>query len=271
MLVDQQSRLLGRSDERRWAILQEVQQRGRIRVAELSRQLGLSEVAIRRHLRQLEEAGLLRRVHGGAQALTPGGHSSVFEARLLQNGAVKQALGRAAAALIDPGASVFLDSGTTILEVARQLSTLAAEGGAGLTVLTRSLAIAAEIRTQRRIRLIVVGGVYVHDFDDFVGPQVSQTLQEVHADILFIGTDGVDGERGFTTDNVLEANLYKDIARCAERVVVVTDSSKVGVTKVQTTLAFSDIHTFVTDNAAPPEFLEMLRERGIEVIAILRP
>jgi len=271
MPEDQAGRPTRRANERRWAILQEVQQRGRIGVTDLSRRLGVSEVAIRRHLEQLEQAGLLRRVHGGAQSVTPAGQPSVFEARLLQNATVKQALGSAAAALIGPGDAVFLDSGTTVLEIARQLPRLVADGAATLTVLTRSLAIAFELRAQRRIRLILVGGVYVHDFDDFVGPQVKQTLQEVHANILFIGSDGVSRERGLTTDNVLEASLYQDMARCAERIVVVTDSSKIGTTQVQTTLSFSDIHTFITDSAAPPEFLAMLRERGCEVVVVPRP
>ncbi len=298
---DQVARLGRRTNELRWSILQEVQRRGRVGVGELSHQLGVSEVSIRRHLEQLELSGLLRRTHGGAEAAPPSGQLSVFEARLLQNTELKQALGEAAARLVRPGDTVFLDSGTTVLAVARQLPGLLSEIGGGLTVLTRSLAIAAELRSQRRIRLIVVGGVYSHDFDDFIGPQVRRTLQEIHANILFIGTDGVSVERssahpaaapaggppagrptdslggmvtrpaGLTTDNVLEASLYQDMARCAERVVVVTDSGKIGVTKIQTTLAFDAIQTFITDSAAPPEFTARLREQGCEVIIVPRP
>ncbi len=267
---DQRVQPTRRTNERRWAIVQEVQRRQQISVAELSQQLGVSKVAIRRDLEYLEQSGLLRRVHGGAQAIAPSGQLSVFEARLLQNTETKQALSQAAAALIRPGDVVFLDSGTTVLEVARQLPDLLVEGGI-FTVVTRSLMIAAELRTQRRIRLIVIGGVYVHDFDDFVGSQVEQALLEIHADILFMGTDGVSLERGLTTDNVLEAGLYRAMARCAEQVVVVTDSSKIGVDKVQTTLDFRNVHTFVTDSDAPADFTTTLRERGCEVITVARP
>ena len=108
--------------------------------------------------------------------------------------------------------------------------------------------------------------MYLHQFDDFVGPAVEAALAEIRADTLFIGTDGVSIERAFTTDNVLEAGLYRNMARAARRVVLVTDSSKIGVDKLQTTLSFADIHTFITDSAAPAEFTEMLRSRGIEVI-----
>jgi DeoR/GlpR family transcriptional regulator of sugar metabolism len=259
-----------RTSERRWTIVQELQRRPQISVAELSQWLGVSRVAIRRDLEYLEQAGLLRRVHGGAQAIASSGQLSVFEARLLQNTEIKRALGQAAAALIRSGDVILLDSGTTVLEIARQLPKLLEDGGT-LTALTRSLMIAAELRTQRRIRLIVIGGVYVHDFDDFVGSQVEQALREIHADTLFIGTDGVSFERGLTTDNVLEAGLYRAMARCAERVVVVTDSSKIGVDRVQTTLAFGDIHTFITDSDAPADFVATLREWDCEVIVVAWP
>lgn len=270
MLDDQRVEPARRTNERRWAIVQEVQRRQKVSVAELSQQLGVSKVAIRRDLEYLEQSGLLRRVHGGAQSIAPFGQLSVFEARLLQNTETKQVLSQAAAELIRPGDVILLDSGTTVLEVARQLPKLLANGGT-FTVITRSLMIAAELRTQRRIRLIVIGGVYVHDFDDFIGSQVEQALQEIHADILFIGTDGVSLERGLTTDNILEAGLYRAMARCAEQVVVVTDSSKIGVDKVQTTLDFSNVHTFVTDSDAPADFITMLREWGCEAITVARP
>jgi DeoR/GlpR family transcriptional regulator of sugar metabolism len=258
-----------RTNERRWTIVQEVQKRQQVTVVELSQRLDVSKVAIRRDLEYLEQAGLLRRVHGGAQAIAASGQLSIFEARLLQNTRLKQTLGRAALDLIRPGQVIFLDSGTTVLEIARQLPKIVEAGGT-LTVLTRSLMIAAELRTQRRIRLIVIGGVYLPDFDDFVGSQVEQALQEIHADTLFLGTDGVSLEHGLTTDNVLEAGLYRSLAGCAEQVVVVTDSSKIGTDKVQATLTFDKVHTFVTDDGAPPDFVASLRERGCEVILVVQ-
>jgi DeoR family fructose operon transcriptional repressor len=267
---DQQVQPAPSANERRWSIVQQVQERQRVSVNELSQQFDVSKVLIRRDLEHLQQAGLLHRVHGGAEAIASSGQLSVFEARLLRNTEIKRPIGRAAADLIHPGDVIFLDSGTTVLEVARQLPHLLTDW-ATLTAVTRSLMIAAELRTQRRIRLIVVGGVYQHDFDDFVGSQVEQALQEIHVDTLFIGTDGVSLERGLTTDNVREAGLYRAMARCAERVVVVTDSSKIGADKVQTTLAFSDIHTFVTDDDAPPDFITALRELGCEVSVVARP
>jgi DeoR/GlpR family transcriptional regulator of sugar metabolism len=251
--------------ERRRVILEATAADQKISVVELSQQLNVSEVTIRRDLESLDRAGLLRRVHGGAQAALRPGQLSVIEARLLRNVESKRAIAQAAVALIKPGHVIFLDSGTTVLEVARNLPDDLLETG-GLTVITRSLLIATELRHRRQIRLIVVGGVYVHDFDDFVGPQVEQALQSIHVNTLFIGTDGVSPERGLTTDNVLEAGLYRQMAGVAERVVVVADTSKIGVDKLQTILPFEAIHAFVADAAAPADFVQTLREKGINVI-----
>ena len=253
-----------RPTDRHGAILRRLL-RGPVTVAGLSRDLGVSEVSIRRDLEELEGLGLLRRVRGGAEPIARPGQVSLFDARLLENTRLKQGIGQVAAGLIRPGDALLLDSGTTVLEVARHIPRPLLDTG-GLTILTRSLVIAAELRPYRHVQLIVLGGKYLHDFDDFVGIQVENALADVHVQTLFIGTDGVSRERGLTTDNVLEAGLYRAMARTAERVVVVTDSSKIGLDKLQSTLNFDDVHTFVTDTGAPAGFTRLLQERGIEVI-----
>ncbi len=252
--------------ERRWAIVQAVNRNQRVTVVDLSRQLGVSEVSIRRDLEHLEAMGLLRRVHGGAEALAQARQVVPFDARLLQKLEVKRAIGRAAAGLIHPGDVILLDAGTTVLEVARHIPRPLLTGG-GLTVITRSLAIAYELRGYRDTRLMLLGGLYVPDFDDFVGAPVEDALRELHVDTLFIGIDGVT-ERGLATDNLLEVNLYRGMARSAERVVAVADSSKIGASRVQTILSFDEIHAFITDDAAPESFAQMLRTRSIEVMLV---
>lgn len=256
---------LRNAGDRRAAILQEVQQRGRVAVGDLSRRLGVSEVSIRRDLEYLHDKGLLRRTHGGAEALpllarglTP------FDARLLQRAEVKQAIGKRAAELMRPGEVALIDSGTTALAVARQLGAVLPDGG--LTIVTRSLAIASELRYRRHARLIVLGGVYQPEFDTFVGASVEAALKELHVHRLFVGTDGVTIERGLTTDNVLEAGLFRIMAERADHVIVVADSSKIGVDHLQVVLPLRQVNTFVTDCDAPARFVAALRERGIEVL-----
>lgn len=247
------------------ALLEQLTRMGRVSVSDLSCQLGVSQVSIRRDLEHLEQIGLLRRTHGGAEAITRPGQVSVYDARLLLNTPTKAAIGKAGAALVRPGNTILLDSGTTVLEVARHLPVTLLESG-GLTVVTRSLAIAAALRPHRRTRLIVLGGVYLHEFDTFVGEQVESALRDLHVHTLFIGTDGVSAGRGLTTDNMLEAGLYRSMARVADRIVVAADASKIGTEKLQATLVFDDIRAFITDAAAPRDFLDLLQARGIEVI-----
>ena len=256
--------------DRHRAIVEEVQRCRYVSVVALSEAFGLSQPTIRRDLKRLEQMGLLRRVHGGAEATLQPGQVPRFSVRLMQNAEVKQAIGQAASALIRPGNTILLDSGTTVLEIARNLPDSLLNDG-GVTVLTRSLTIAYELRRRRQIRLIILGGLYLHDFDTLVGPQVEQALQEMHVDILFAGTDGLTVESGMSTDNVSEVGLLRTMAGRADRVVVVTDSSKIGVSNLQMILSLNEIHALITDSEAPEAFVEAVRDQGIKVTVVPKP
>ena len=251
-------------------ILQEVLRNHFVSTSQLARQFGVSPVAIRRNFADLEQAGLVKRVHGGVQAVARPGQIAQYNARLFESIAAKRAIGQVAAGLIQPGDTLLLDSGTTVLEVARAIPQSLLENG-NLTVVTRSLVLAGELRLHRQVRLILLGGIYVHDLDDFVGAQVEYGLQGLHVNTLFIGTDGASVEHGITTDNVLEAQLYRLIARVADQIVVVVDASKIGNKKLQTILPFEEIHALVTDARAPMDFVQKLRERGVNVIVAQPP
>lgn len=239
---------------------------GWVSVSHLKELFDLSEVSIRRDLEFLDRQGLVQRVHGGAQAVVRSGQMGLFQTRLLHNVEAKRAVAEAAAGLVRPGDRLLLDSGTTVLEVARAIPRRLKDTGE-LTVMTRSLAIASELREERNVRLFVLGGVYAPDYDTLVGTQVERALKDIHVDKLIMGADGVVPERGLTSDNVLEVNLFRAMVDAAEQVIVVTDSSKIGTNYLQTVLPFDSVHVFVTDSGAPDEFLAGLRERGIQVVA----
>lgn len=256
--------------DRQWAIVREVERKQRVNVTELSQQFGVSEVLIRRDLERLNSLGLVRRIHGGAEALPRPAHPTAYNLRLLRNSAVKRALGAAAAELLGAGRSVFLDSGTTVLEVARNIPRVLPQGNT-LTVATRSLLVASELGAERNIRLYVLGGMYQPDFDTFIGSQAESALQGLHVDVLFMGADGITAERGASTDLVQEADMYHAMVRCAERVVVVADSTKVGVDTLQAILPCADIDVLVTDSRAPAHVLAALRSAGVEVVEVPHP
>src|SRR4029077_18881582 len=144
----------------------------------LSQRLGLSAVSVRRHLDYLDRRGLLQRLRGGAQAIGRRGQGSAFQARMLRNVEVKRSLGRAVADLFEPGDRLLLDVGTTVLEVARATPGRL-QPGQDLIVITRSLTSASELAQYRTIRLILLGGLYMPEFDSFVGAQVEQALEDL--------------------------------------------------------------------------------------------
>jgi len=252
-------------EERRWLIVEAIERNRRMTVQALTSYFGLSEVSIRRDLDYLARNGLIQRVHGGAEAAARSASSGVFEARALRNVAVKAAIAGEAVKLLRPGDRVLLDSGTTALAVARALPPELKDGG-DLTVMTRSLAIASLLREARGIRLLVLGGLYANAFDTFIGPQVQRLLEDVHVDRLIIGADGVHSEAGLTTDNLLETDLFRTMAKRSEQVIVVADSSKVGTNRLQTILTFAEIDVFVTDAGLPDDVRERLREHDVDVV-----
>lgn len=248
-------------------MVREVERHRWVSVGTLSERFGLSDVSVRRHLEYLDRHGLVRRLRGGAQAIGQRGQSSVFQARMLRNVDVKRALGQAVVRLFEPGDRLLLDVGTTVLEVARATPSML-DQGQDLSVVTRSLTIASELAQHRAIRLIVLGGMYMPEFDSFVGTQIEQALDDLHVHKLVIGADGLIPDRGLTSDNVREAGLFQIMARTAERVIVVADSSKIGVNQLQTVLPFEAIHVLVTDAGAPSLFVQALRQRGIDVVTV---
>lgn len=260
--------------ERRNAILELLTRNPLLRVAELSAYFGVSEVSIRRDLRRLARAGLLQRVHGGVVAnptalnlppqLTP-----FLMQRMEQRREVKERIGRAAAQMVRPGHHIMFDAGTTTLQVARSIPAELLSSG-NLTVITCSLLVAMELGAWRGVNVILLGGLYQHDFYmNVTGPKTVEALRGLHADILFLGADGISVSHGVTiAHNLVEAETDKVMIASASRVVVVADSSKIGQIGLTSILPLTGIHTFVTDSDAPADFLEYLRRQGTEVIVV---
>jgi DeoR/GlpR family transcriptional regulator of sugar metabolism len=251
------------AERRRADIVRRLQQEGRVRVTELCKAYSVSEVCIRRDLDILETRGLLRRFHGGAQNITPQGQVLPMEARQMHNIDNKRRIGRVAAQLIQPGLSVLLDAGSTVLEIANALEPAVL---ADVTIVTRSLTVANVLRRKQCARLVVLGGLYSNKDDSFYGPQTEHMLSGIHVDVAICGADGIALDGGLTTDNIAEATISALMADLAPRFVIAADSSKLGVTQLQAYLPLDRVHTLVTDCAAPDGFVEALKQRGINVM-----
>jgi DeoR family fructose operon transcriptional repressor len=255
------------AERRRSQIISELNRAHRLGVSDLSKNLSVSEVSIRRDLQILEDLGLLKRVHGGALLVQDQTGNEELSARWYRNLEKKERIGRAAAQMVQRGDHLFIDSGTTTLQVVRHLSQeLLASGN--LSVITASLPIVREVGSHPGVHLILLGGVYMETHDLVVGPQTIDNLKNLHADKLFLGTDGLTLTQGITTANVLEAEVDRAMVNASNETIVVSDSSKVGVIGLAAIMPLTRINKLVIDSDAPPDFVEVLRAQGVEVILV---
>jgi len=255
------------AEERREWILQELGRSRLVKVAALSERFGISAVSIRRDLERLEALGLLKRVHAGAVALPASLVGSGYASRMLHCLEEKERIGQAAAALIAPGDRLIFDSGTTVLQVARHIPGHLLTNG-NLTVITASLPIVRELGPWKGVDLILLGGIYLPSYDVLVGPQTIENLKGLHADKMFLGTDGITFSHGITTANLLEAEVDQMMVCAARELIVVADSSKIGVIGLTTIIPLHRIRKLITDTRAPQDFTAELREAGVEVILV---
>lgn len=253
------------TDQRRAAILEEVANSHIVNVADLSQRFQVSEVSIRRDLDRLAQHGLLKRVHGGAVAIPGSALNQSYNAKIQRNINEKECIGRAAAKLIKPGEQVIFDASTTALQVAKNISGDLLKSG-DLTIITASLPILLEIGHWTGIHVILLGGIYLPEFRSFVGPQTLSNLEGLYPDKAFIGTDGLTLTRGATGSNILEAEVNRAMARSASEVILVADSSKILQIGLTSIVPIERIDKFVTNEGAPADFIEALKERGIDVI-----
>jgi DeoR family transcriptional regulator of aga operon len=253
--------------ERRSLIAQMVQETGKVQLAHLVDQFQLTETSIRRDLTLLEANGRLKRVHGGAVSLPGNSRSDSYSEKMQLHIGAKQRIGTVAAQMIHPGDSLLMDSGTTVLQVVRQIPA-ALRSGSSVTMVTNSLPIAQEVLTWPLPNLIILGGLYMPDYQATVGPQALNQLRELTADRVFLGVDGLTIEGGATTNNILMAEVDRMMVERSRQVVMVTDSSKLGRIGFVPIKPASAIHTIITDMNAPAEIVAALRGRGVEVILV---
>ena len=255
------------TDERRAAIVEWISKQQTVRVSDLSEELGISEVTIRRDLKFLEGAGVLRRTHGGAvsvpNTIAHRSHASKMQIRIAE----KERIGQAAADMIRDGDRVVLDSGTTVLQVARHISMDILNTGR-LTVITGSVPIISELGHWKGVHLIVVGGIYLPADEVLIGPQAIASLNGLHADKMFCGADGLSFSNGLTTSNLLEAEVDRAMVAASGEVIAVADSSKIGRIGLATIVPLNRLTRLITDTGAPGDFVAELRAQGVDVILV---
>jgi DeoR family fructose operon transcriptional repressor len=245
-----------------------VASRGEVSVPELVKRLGVSEVTIRRYLEELEKEGVLTRTYGGAvkteARISP---EFLFSEKSRRNLIEKKAIAQAAIKLIQDGETIFLDSGTTPLELARLLKA----NQQRLTVATTSLPIASELASADKIKILLLGGFLRREFFDFFGPFTPGELKQLTFNQAFLGVDGISGQEGLTTTDSVTALIEETVIEKSQNINILVDHSKVGHVAL---IPYGKIFEvakpkrLITDSGASPGELRKLKKLGLEIIVV---
>jgi DeoR family transcriptional regulator of aga operon len=251
-------------EERRRQILDLLQEHGRVTVDELAERFATSTVTIRADLKDLATEGALLRTHRGALVRRDNDDLSIAVKETLRH-PEKVRIAEAAAALIQDGETIILDSGTTTAEIAKQIRLMKDRS---INVITHALNIAVLLSNVPHVQLIVLGGILQPESHSLFGPMAEHGLDGLRADRLFLGVDGLDPAIGLMTPRLAEAQLNTRMISVAHQVIAVTDSTKLMRRNVSVIATVEQLHLLITDHEARPEVVEDLRARGVEVVLV---
>lgn len=248
--------------ERRKGILHQINEAGQVFVHELGKEFEVSEVTIRNDLEQLEKKNLLIRARGGA--IKPEGGVGI-DHRLSEKDKLhseeKKRIGKKAAQLISEQDTIIIDSGTTTMEVAKNLDNLT-----DITVICNALNIISQLIQFNNVNLIIPGGYLRKNSLSLVGPLAEKNLRNLYVDKVFIGVDGFDTRLGIYTPNIEEAYFNEIMIKISKEVIVVCDSSKFFRRSLAFICGIAKIHCVITDIGIPEEDRKRLEDSGIKVI-----
>lgn len=233
-----------------------------VRIDDLARVLKVSAATVRRDLDRLESLGEIRRVHGGAVGIESRLEEPLFDDKTAIAAREKHRIAQAALKLIQPGDTLYLDGGSTVLELARLV-----RDRTNLTIVTNSLRAALEL-AGRGPRLILIGGELRRLSQTVVGPLTRLLLEQLNVDTAFMGTIGLTVEAGLTTTDPGEAYTKQLVSDRARRVVLLADRSKIGKVSFSRAGELCQVHTLITDKTLDQAWAEEIRKQGVEVILV---
>ncbi len=251
------------SYERQDQLLHYIEQVRRASVSQICEYFQISQATARRDLSILAEQAKIQRVHGGAIALLQAPPELPVYQRMSERSAQKQRIGRAAAALVQTGDTIFLGSGTTVLEVARALPE-----AIELTVITNSLLVLNELIDRPSIAVIVLGGQFRRSELSMIGHMTEQSLSELRADKVIIGIHAISARDGLTNRTLPETMTDRRILQAGGEVIVVADHTKIGRVSTVSVAPLRAVATLVTDDEAPADFVQTLQAQGIRVFVV---
>ena len=250
-------------EERRKDILTWILEQGRVSVSELSLHYGVSEVTIRADLQALENQELILRTHGGAIPNTPEFSDIALKKRIEKQVEEKSRIGEAAALKISNGETIFLDSSTTTLAVARQLKNVT-----DLTAITNSLAITQQLMEFNGISILLIGGLVLRDDASTYGWPATDILRNMTIQKGFFGAHGIDLYHGLTDLSPAVAEVKKAVLSKCQEVIAVLDATKWGKVGLASFASLNEINTIITGQTAPAHLLKQLSDKGVQIFLV---
>lgn len=241
---------------RQQQIMERITFEGEVKITDLKEAFQVTEMTIRRDLEKLEEAGCIKRTFGGAIFVGK-------DVALLERSGVsmeeKMRIGRAAAERIRPGESIFIDGGTTTLQIVRYLPS-----GMNITVVTNALNVASEL-SGKHIPTLMTGGMLLEATSSLIGPVAVQTLAGMAFNRIFLGSTGVNVEHGFSNSNIYEAEIKRTAIRQSQETNIVLDHTKFGSKVLFSFAPLSSVHRILTDRLPENDLVRACDEANVHI------
>ena len=249
-------------EERRIKVLQIIRRRGSITVAELSKELKVSGITIRRDLKKLEAIGHIKCTYGGALLLQRMNKELSFDQKIVVNINKKRKIGAKAALLIEENDTIFVSTGTTTREVVLNI-----DMRKNVTVATNCLWTGYELSKLPNVHLGIIGGELLRPSYALVGPKALRAIEDIVIDKFFLSLDGISIDYGTTTTSEFEAEIIRTIIKLSKRTIIVADSTKIGRVAFARIGGLDDIDIIVTDSGLDKEQHSALTKHVEVVIA----
>ncbi len=246
---------------RRSKIIETINKTNVISVTEISKMFHVSEVSVRNDLALLEKKGFLIRTRGGAVSRQPSSFDLNLNQRLKNNYKQKRKIGKRAVDYIKDGSTVIMDSGSTAIEVAKNL-----QDKKNIKLITNSLPIAEIVADNDQIEVIITGGTLRPEMRSLIGSITEKTILNYYCDVAILGADGIDSDMGFYTKLEGEATLVQTMIKVSRKTIVVTDSSKFGKKRFVKIANIADINIIITDDAIDPIDRTKITSQGVELV-----
>jgi DeoR family fructose operon transcriptional repressor len=249
------------AEERREQIAEMARIDGRVVVADLADRLGVTRETVRRDLDELEAAGVLRRVHGGAIAADRVRVEADVAERAGRMADQKRRIAKCVVDLLPSGGTVYVDAGTTTRAIAEAIP-----DGVELTVVTNSLGVAQALARRSSVTVRLAGGRLRTRTEALVGDWAVRTIEALSLDLTVVATNGVSVERGLSTPDPEEAAVKRAAVQAGQRVLLATDHTKIGDEHFTTFAALGDVDLLVTDDDIDDDDVAAFTEAGVEVV-----